>query len=209
MGGSGSFSLGGVDVTLAAIDSPAVRIVKQGPSDLDAVIRRHQQIALQEDFSLDLSLRGRLELVFFERKLKRGETPERGAGCLDWNGQGPRVAFSRDYADLIFQEPIASEMPALPMADSSGSTIRDGEGNAKMKKQPWEKFGPVILEGRHGDGFLVFRPIHQIIVRSCAGVYLDVRCQPSPSGECMALLVDPQNGQAHFVGGNLVIAGKK
>lgn len=194
-------------MTLAAIEAPEIRMVKQAPFEVQAALEHLDSVVRQGYLALDLNLHGRLELVFFEQRLKRGES-RIGKGKIDWRTQGPKVALSRDQSQVLFLEPLRQELPHLPQTDAKGNTVRNAKNETLLRPQLWEELGPVILEGRDRD-FLVYRNVRQIVIRNNAGFYVNIKCSIGPFDSFTSLLVSPQDGAAYFLGGRITIEGLK
>jgi hypothetical protein len=172
-----------------------IQQVKSGPADLQAAIDLRRKLQLRNHISLDLARAGQLEQVWFEAKLNptsRWKHP----GRIDWNAQGPRVAFARDEATLLMMERLAPELPRIPDPEYRGAPP------VPLVKQEWERLASGIIEGRE-QSFLVFSPVTQIVFKGNTGFWGNVRCVPGPFDDFTALLVDPGNGEAYFVGGVL------
>jgi hypothetical protein len=172
-----------------------IQQVKSGPADMQAAIEIRRGLMLRRVISFDLSRAGQLEQVYFEAKV-RPHSRYPNPGRLDWNGQGPRVAFSRDETALLLLERLKPELPHIP------DSRHKGAGVAPLVPQDWANLATGLLEGRE-QSFLVFSPVTQIVFKGNTGQWGNVRCAPGPFDDFTALLVDPGNGEAYFVGGVL------
>ena len=100
-------------MALAQIEAPEVTMVKRADYDLAAHMDAHRKIIEHGPLNPDIRLHGRLEFIAFVPKPKRGEE-KKAIGRLDWNGQGPRVAFTAT-GEIVVLERIARELPDLPV----------------------------------------------------------------------------------------------
>lgn len=168
----------------ATRQAAGLALIRTAPFDLDAILKR-QRAALEHR---EFEVMGRLEIAAYERQSLCAIRPMHAR--VDWNGTGPMVGVTQGARpELIVLDPVKSELPDLNV---------DGV----LQPQLWENHA-VAMWG----GWLVFQPLVQIILHAAkGGRWCSLGVKADPSGLHMALLVDPDKGRAHFVGGQLADA---
>lgn len=164
---------------------------------------------------------GTLEKIMFEasKEIPLGgnslaKNPHQSCS-LDWYGKGPLLAFSNQGELLIvglLPKPPAIPQPGwLPPPDwAVGARKVGGQWPLPPKPPKVEQLlrdrASGILPGKNGDKWLVFQPVHQILLvlqdRSGWG---DVKCHADPSGRHVALLYNPKTQEGHFLFGVLKV----
>jgi hypothetical protein len=112
------------------------------------------------------------------------------------------VGLSLDHQDVLLPFGLPLALPQIPLPSWPGAQKLGEETPWIAQNYEDRASGRTRLLDRE---WWIFRPIHKILMMS-VGYFKGVNwpkivCKADLSGEHMALLFDPLNGEAHFIGG--------
>ncbi len=124
---------------------------------------------------------------------------------IDLMGQKVPIALSPDHEDLLLPAGLPRQLPQIPDPRWPGASVV-GEKTPYLP-QRWQDraSGVTDLLGRK---WLVCRPVATILMANVGyfkgAHWPKLEVVADFTGEHMSLLVDPTDGEAHFVGGRLL-----
>jgi len=142
-------------------------------------------------------------------------------GRFDFQDQGPLLAISKDFADLLLPDGIRP-LPDIPdptwippaFKQPTAEQLADPKWKPAaitppMVKQSWLD-RPCSTFGAGKEVWIVYQPIIQVWFRPFGvATYAHVTCKPTAwTGKRTALLVQPETGKAHFYGGVFEIGSR-
>jgi hypothetical protein len=142
-------------------------------------------------------------------------------GRFDFQDQGPLVAISKDFADLLLPDGVRP-LPDIPDPTWVPPAFKQPtkEQLADPKWKPTPPVPPMVKQswldrpchqfGAGKEVWVVYQPIIEVWFRPFGvATYAHVRCKPTAwTGKRTALLVQPDTGKAHFYGGVFEIGSR-
>jgi hypothetical protein len=158
-----------------------------------------------------------VETIYFEYN---GRDPNELCDNLHWPQSGPIIARSKPEGFFLFTAPL--KLPLPDVLDPKDTRQRNPYKVNRRGESKWKEGDPLdrqrfvkqrlenVASGTLGDDYLVFQPVSQIIGIPFGGkgAWLTVGTRRVPITSLtgtdqskMALLINPFNGEAFFVGG--------
>jgi hypothetical protein len=196
-------------------------LLKAGALSLDDVIKIQQDRVRTADYQA----LGQAIWFSFERA-KDAAAPAKVMSLhglrMDFQSQGPQLGVSHDGKDLLICGPVADArgkvgLPDIPDPDWIPAVPTQSQLDDKNWKQPrariiaqrFEDLASGQFKANDNSLWLVFQPMAQVIFRPLQRpTFATITCEVAPwDSTHMALLLNPQTGEAHFVGGRFSVGG--
>ncbi len=182
-----------------------------------------QQIQETRIRTMDYKGLGRVVWISMELQLDHKPSPAEVffQGRFDFQNQGPLLAISKDFGDLLLPDGIVP-LPDIPdptwappaFKDPTKAQLADPKWKPEPAKPPMVKQSwldrPCHSFGSGKETWVVYQPIIEVWFRPFGvPTYAHVKCKPTAwGGRRTAMLVQPETGKAHFYGGVFEIGSR-
>ncbi len=172
-------------------------------------VQRHEYLAL-----------GRLEKVHVEAAgiahvagNPLVSNPKRSAG-MDWYNTGPGIGWTVDNELVI----VGALEPPPPIPDpnhnptpkytqptaTQGAFLIEESVRPRLMIQDMAHYADCVVNFA-GSEWLVFQPVHSILLLSAKGGFTAITTKPDPQGRSCCLIYEPRSKRAHFLYGAYAI----
>jgi hypothetical protein len=186
-----------------------------------ANVQRIQEERIQTQ---DYKALGRVVWISMELQLDHPPTLREKffQGRFDFQNQGPLLAMSKDFADLLLPDGVPLQLPDIPdptwvppaFKQPTVEQLADPKWKPTPSTPPLERQSwidrPCKTFGAGKEIWVAFQPIVQVWFRPFGvPTYSHVTCKPTAwGGKGTVLLVQPETGKAHFYGGVFEIGSR-